>query len=112
MTEKTYKDLIRLGEKYTPKIICGFLVGRREGKEVYVEEVREVITRTSRRWHFKPNWWNYHSVQRKIKKEGKQIVGEFHTHPNGVEELNYNDRKILRRLGFYYVDSCLHFSEE
>jgi len=42
----------------------------------------------------------------RIKKlEDKCIVGEFHTHPDGIDELNSNDKKILRKLryGFWII---------
>ena len=97
--KEVYDDLIRLANKYAPKIICGFLVGRKDGEIIHVDEVREVITRTSRRFHFKPNWYNYNKIRSEIKKEHKEIVGEFHSHPGGNEELNLTDRKILRFLG-------------
>lgn len=94
-----YDDLIRLANEHAPKIICGLLVGQKDGEIIHINGVREVITRTSRRFHFKPNWYNYSSVLSKIKEEGKKVVGEFHSHPNGSEELNLNDKKILRTLG-------------
>ena len=97
--KEAYDDLIRLANKYAPKIICGFLVGRKDGETIHIDEVREAITRTSRRFHFKPNWHNYSYVNSKIEEEGKDVVGEFHSHPNGSEQLNLNDKKILRTLG-------------
>lgn len=97
--KEAYDDLIRLANKYAPKIICGFLVGREDGEIIHVDEVNEVIARTSRRFHFKPNWHNYSYVHTKIEEEGKEVVGEFHSHPNRSEQLNLNDKKILRTLG-------------
>jgi len=94
--------LTQLAQKYAPKIICGFLVGSIEGETVCINEVREVLTRTSPSFHFKPNWYNYNAILSEIKEEGKKVVGEFHSHPYGGPELNLNDRKILGYVGSAY----------
>lgn len=99
MSSETQSHLIELAKENSPKIICGFVIGEKEGDTIRVDEVRKVITRTSRRFHFKPNWYNYHKVMSEIEKEGKKVVGEFHSHPHGNEDLTLNDKKILRSLG-------------
>ena len=102
ITKSAYDKLIELAQKYAPKIICGFLVGSVEGETLYINEVRQVLTRTRPRFHFKPNWYNYNKILSEIKEEGKKTVGEFHSHPFGSPELNMNDRKILRYVGSAY----------
>ena len=99
MSSESQSRLVELAKENSPKIICGFLVGQKEGGTIRIDEIRKVLTRTSRRFHFKPNWHNYSKVMSEIKEEGKKIVGEFHSHPYGNEDLNVNDKKILRSLG-------------
>ena len=99
MSSENQSRLIELAKENSPKIICGFLVGQREGETIRIDEIREVSTRTSPRFHFKPNWYNYNKIMNEIEKEGKKIVGEFHSHPYGNKDLTVNDKKILRSLG-------------
>lgn len=102
IAKSAHEKLIELTKKYSSKIICGFLVGSTEKEILHISEVREVLTRTSPRFHFKPNWYNYNKVRSEIKEEGKKVVGEIHSHPSGSSELNLNDKKILRYLSSAY----------
>jgi len=99
MSRKVHYELIKLANKYSPKIVCGFLVGKREENKIIVEEHYVLPTLSGPKIHFKPNWSAYQSTANIIHEQRKTIVGEFHTHPDGNENLNINDRKILRKLG-------------
>jgi proteasome lid subunit RPN8/RPN11 len=66
---------------------------------VIIEEVYPIPTQSGPRIHFKPVWPAYREVKKFIYDSKKNVVGEFHTHPDGSEELNINDRKILKKLG-------------
>ena len=99
ISRQVHDELIKLANKYSPKIICGFLVGKREEDRIIVEEHYVLPTSSGPKIHFKPNWSAYHSTADIIHEQRKTIVGEFHTHPDGSEQLNINDRKILRKLG-------------
>jgi proteasome lid subunit RPN8/RPN11 len=98
ITKKVHDDLINIALKYSPKIICGLLSGRVKSGVVTVEEVYPIPTQSGPRIHFKPVWSAYRQVKEFIYNSKKDVVGEFHTHPDGSEELNINDRKILKKL--------------
>ena len=99
MSKKTQDDLVRLANKYSPRIVCGLLSGEKKLDAVIVEEFYPIPTRCGPKIHFKPSWDAYRDVKNRIHEIKKSFVGEFHTHPDGMEELNINDRKILRKLG-------------
>ncbi|MFH8119958.1 MAG: Mov34/MPN/PAD-1 family protein [Candidatus Aenigmatarchaeota archaeon] len=97
---QTYESMIQLAKKCQPKIICGFIIGRIEDNRIFIDDFYVLPTISGPKIHFKPNWKAYREGQQYIKENlKKEIVGEFHTHPDGVEELSVNDRKILNRLG-------------
>lgn len=95
----TYSALVGLAKKYAPRITCGLLIGKRIGDVVHVDEIYPLPTFTGPKIHFKPSWSAYRSALNDIHEEKKTKVGEFHTHPDGTEELNLNDKRILRSLG-------------
>jgi proteasome lid subunit RPN8/RPN11 len=99
VSRKIHDELIKLVSKYSPKIICGLLSGKKESDVVIIERFYPIPTICGPKIHFKPNWAAYQDVKNVIYDAKTDIVGEFHTHPDGMEELNINDRKILRKLG-------------
>lgn len=96
--KSTYDDLIGLANKYAPKITCGLLIGKRIADIVHVDEIYPLPTISGPKIHFKPSWSAYRGAVNDVHEEKKTIVGEFHTHPDGTEELNLNDKRILRKL--------------
>ncbi len=107
--KEAYEKLLELVIKHTPNIVCGFLVGERDNKNevVRITDVREIKTRCNSRIHFQPVFTDFRRVADEIHKEGKSIVGEFHTHPNGNVEPTGRDMKIMRWLktGFWIIAS-------
>jgi len=104
---EAYRKLLDLVQKHTPKIVCGFLVGEKSDENIYVTDVREIRTRCNPKIHFQPVFTNFRQVAEQIHKEGKTIVGEFHTHPEGSTEPTGRDIKIMRwmKTGFWIIAS-------
>lgn len=107
--KKAYEKLLEAAKTHYPNIICGFLVGERDDKSevLHIIDVREVKTRCNSRIHFQPVFSDFRRVADEIHKEGKSIVGEFHTHPDGNVEPTGRDMKIMRWLknGFWIIAS-------
>lgn len=97
--QRIHDYLIRIANKYSPNIICGLLSGTVHYDTIIVEEAYPIPTRSGPKVHFKPVWSAYYDVKNMIYESRKSIVAEFHTHPDGSEELNVNDKKILKKLG-------------
>jgi proteasome lid subunit RPN8/RPN11 len=107
--KSAYKKLLNLLQKHTPNIICGFLVGDRDDKSkiILVTDAKEIKTRCNPKIHFQPDFSDFRRVADEIHKEGKSIVGEFHTHPQGNSNPTGRDMKIMRWLktGFWIIVS-------
>ena len=94
--KSAYQELLKLAEK--TEIVCGFLVGRKENNFVYVNEVRSVKTKSNWVIHFKPVFKHFRQIADQIHGEGKEIIGEFHTHPKGTSWPTRRDKKIMKQL--------------
>jgi proteasome lid subunit RPN8/RPN11 len=80
---EAYRKLLDLVQNHAPKIVCGFLVGEKSDENIYVTDAKEIRTRYNPKIHFQPVFTDFRQVAEQIHKEGKTIVGEFHTHPEG-----------------------------
>lgn len=102
-----HQKLLDLVPKHAPRIVCGFLVGDKNDKSILITDVREIRTRCNKRIHFQPVFADFRRVANEIHKEGKTIVGEFHTHPEGSTEPTGRDMKIMRwmKTGFWIICS-------
>jgi len=69
MSKKIHAKLTKLANKYSPKIVCGFLVGKREENRMIVEEYYVLLTASNPKTHFKPNWSAYRSTANIIHEE-------------------------------------------
>lgn len=104
---EAYQKLLDLVQNHAPKIVCGFLVGEKGDENIYVIDAREIRTRCNPRIHFQPVFTDFRQVAEEIHKEGKTIVGEFHTHPERSTEPTGRDVKIMRwmKTGFWIIAS-------
>lgn len=107
INRNTYQKLLDLVEKHTPNIVCGFLVGEKTHEIIRITDAREIKTRCNPRIHFQPDFTDFRRVADEIHKEGKTIIGEFHTHPGGSVEPTGRDIKIMRwmKTGFWIIAS-------
>lgn len=100
--EKTYDALIQVAKEAGDKIASGWVFADRK------ENFGIVVDHTVSSWdsdaHIRPKSWIRVKKKkiydmRKLKVEKNvDIVWQFHTHPNGKEELNDVDKQILNYL--------------
>jgi proteasome lid subunit RPN8/RPN11 len=64
----------------SPIEVCGFLLGRKEGDGVVVEEVRETRNRLNSQVEFEIDPLEIAGVLDEAEKKGLDIVGIFHSH--------------------------------
>ena len=104
---EAYRKLLDLVQNHAPKIVCGFLVGEKSDENIYVTDAKEIRTRYNPKIHFQPVFTDFRQVAEQIHKEGKTILGEFHTHPEGSTEPTGRDIKIMRwmKTGFWIIAS-------
>ena len=99
-------DAMRLhGEETYPHECCGILLGRaREGANEVVELMRAGNTRTDsahNRYHIAPQ--ELVAAQRAGRKQGLDIVGFYHSHPDHPAQWSVTDFAEAHWLGCSYV---------
>ena len=100
ISKDAYGKLLRLTKEHAPRIVCGFLVGKKDEEAVSVEEVYDLRTKSDFMIHFQPVFSEFRRVSGELEKRGRKIVGEFHTHPTGGPEPTKRDRTIMSRVKF------------
>lgn len=97
---KVHKTLLDLAKKYPTRIICGFILGHKENNQNFIENFYLFPAYSGPKIHFKPHWRGYFNAKEHISKfMHANVIGEFHTHPDGNEELTDRDKQILKWLG-------------
>lgn len=103
--EPIYDDLIKLaqeGKQQNNKIVSGWIMADRKDNFAIVKSFQ--ITKDPSDAHIRPKSWmrmkkNKIYTMRKMKEDlHVDIVYQFHTHPEGIEELHEVDLKILNYL--------------
>ncbi|MBD3335137.1 MAG: hypothetical protein GF355_06440 [Candidatus Eisenbacteria bacterium] len=84
------------GRRVYPYECCGFLVGRMDGGERRVVEVRaagneKAAQEASRRFWISPE--NYFQLELRARKAGLEILGVYHSHPDHPGEPSEFDRE-------------------
>ena len=100
-----YEALRNHGEATYPHECCGVLVGQfRNGDRAVELAVRCGNTRNDRphdRYHIDPK--ELISIQRQAMKQGKEIVGFYHSHPDHPAQWSKTDLAEAHWLGCSYV---------
>lgn len=79
---RTELDLIQAElEENKPYEACGVLIGTIDGMTAHVEKARQIksVKRTDRSFEFDPK--EQYDAWNEAEKNGKEIVGVYHTHP-------------------------------
>lgn len=94
----------RFVENGYPHERCGILVGRVEGTEARVEAVHEArnleVERAADRYEIDPRDQLF--VERELAREGRVVVGYFHSHPDHAARPSETDAR-LAWPGYVYV---------
>jgi len=109
--------LIVHAERKHPVECCGILVDRKGGSGTRVFEVvpSPNIAHSNRRRHYQIDWLTMVRTQRKARGNGLEIVGFYHSHPDGSSRPSSRDLAdawpdysylILAMIAGRYVDSA------
>lgn len=79
MTRKDVQRIIELAKK-SPIEVCGFLLGRKAGNVLIVEEARKTRNRLNSPVEFEIDPLEIAEVLDEAEKKGFEIVGVFHSH--------------------------------
>ncbi len=94
---RTELDLIQAElEENKPYEACGVLIGTFEGMTVHVEKIRHIrnVKRTHRSFELDPK--EHYNVWNEAGKNGKEIVGVYHTHPVSSAIPSLWDRETMQ----------------
>jgi proteasome lid subunit RPN8/RPN11 len=100
--EKIFNELQQELEKADKKFIAGWLFADRRENFAIVNGY--TVTSDDAKSHDKPKSWmrlkkdKIHQMRKFKEEDGKDIVWQFHSHPNGKKELHEMDLKILNYL--------------
>jgi proteasome lid subunit RPN8/RPN11 len=93
---RTELDLIQAElEENKPYEACGVLIGTIDGMTAHVEKARPIrnVKRTDRSFELDPT--EHHNAWDEAEKNGKEIVGFYHTHPVSSAEPSLWDRETM-----------------
>jgi len=94
---RTELDLIQSElEENKPYEACGVLIGTIEGITAHVEKARSIrnVKRTHRSFELDPK--EHHNAWDEAEKNGKEIVGFYHTHPVSCAVPSLWDRETMQ----------------
>ncbi len=108
------EDIIRVGKKAYPHEGCGFLLGSRgQDREAQVLRVREAqntnADRPRDRFEIDPK--EFMQVDRQAEKDGEEIVGFFHSHPDHPDRPSGFDREMAWPRYSYLIVSVMGGTE-
>ncbi len=105
VSEQHYKALRAHGEETYPHECCGILLGHLcEGESQVIDLVRAGNTRTDsahNRYHIAPQ--ELIQAQREGRKQGLEIVGFYHSHPDHPAQWSSTDFAEAHWFGCSYV---------
>ncbi|MCK4442967.1 MAG: hypothetical protein KAW09_00375, partial [Thermoplasmata archaeon] len=93
------------------KTVCGFVTGESTSRNrVKVRDFVGVGTKSGPKVHFIPIWKDFHAVKKRLISEGRLILGEFHTHPDGNPRLHEEDLRKIGHLqwGMWFIITAKH----
>lgn len=93
---KVLSSLIAHAQIARPHECCGLLVGRRcDGLVLIDAAIRSPnISQGNRRRRYQVDWGVLLATSRRSREVGRQIVGVYHSHPNGSSVLSARDRRL------------------
>jgi proteasome lid subunit RPN8/RPN11 len=90
-----WEEMIEHARRAAPEEACGILAGRqtREGREVAKVFACRNAHPGDRRRRFLIDAEEQLAAQREAREAGLEIVGYYHSHPNGLAEMSEEDRR-------------------
>jgi [CysO sulfur-carrier protein]-S-L-cysteine hydrolase len=94
LTWQQHRDLVSIAKNSLPEESCALLVGKNNGKEVYIEDLIPMKNSDSSALSFSIDTQDLINTYQKVEEQGMQVVGIFHSHP--AEPLpSQTDKKFM-----------------
>lgn len=109
LTKQLYTDLRAHGEETYPNECCGILLGKTDGESLHVHQlIRAGNTRTDsahNRYNIAPQ--ELIAAQREARKQGLDIIGFYHSHPDHPAQWSPTDFAEAHWLGCAYIITAI-----
>ena len=94
--------------KAYPHEACGILLS--DGEETYVKEIWQIENQTKRdlRMFFEADPMELYRMELRAEKEGKRILGFYHSHPDAPAEVSLEDERFFLPGMLYLIISVDH----
>ncbi len=89
-----------------PREACGFLFGRKEGSTLVVSRAAAAQNRAARLDRFLIEAREVFEAMRSARREGVELVGIYHSHPDAPPEPSPTDQADTWLEGVYLIVSC------
>jgi proteasome lid subunit RPN8/RPN11 len=104
-SREVYDELVAHGRRGAPEEVCGVLGGRRDGEGsveiTVVRPVDNVADRPHSRYELDPA--QQYEAMSAIEADDHEVVGFYHSHPNGPPRPSGTDRSGARWPEYRYV---------
>lgn len=104
------KDIRRMGEEAYPNEGCGFLLGTRDGdgtKRVHMVRRAENANTDRSRDRFEIDPKEFFRTDRLAQRDGREILGFFHSHPDHPDRPSEFDREMAWPQYSYIIQSVV-----
>lgn len=90
-----------------PEEACGLLLGEEGAFTIADCVVTHNVTQKDKASHFEVDPSIHMKLQRQAREGGPDIIGVWHSHPNGVAELSATDRRQSTELNWIWLVTAL-----
>ena len=89
------ESLVRHARRDYPQECCGVLLGRRRGEHVHIERAIQAdnISEEDRNSTFQVDWQALFAAVRATRRDQVELIGFYHSHPNGSTTPSLRDRE-------------------
>jgi|GEM_PF-1481075 len=105
ITDEDVRSLLTHARNDHPLECCGVMVGRVAGSDIHVHRVTrgQNIARGDRRRSYQLDWQTLFGTIRHSRRSEAQIVGFYHSHPNGSDRPSDSDVALAWDDGLYVI---------
>jgi proteasome lid subunit RPN8/RPN11 len=94
MNRPEYQKMIAQAKEAYPLECCGLLGGVKDGGDVYIQSVHPLYNLDQSSEHFSMDPKEQFEVVKGLRKQGKRLVGNYHSHPYTPSRPSQEDKKL------------------
>lgn len=101
---EAFAKLREEAEREYPREACGILLG--EGEELAIKDIWSLANLArgmEARWRFQVDPLEYYRLELRAEKEGKRLLGFYHSHPDAPAEVSQEDEEFFIEGMLYLI---------